>query len=84
MHTKPTLERQGNEHIMDVVCSPTTTTELDRKQPKHYTDAEIRIIYYCKNYLQVKRLSDLCTADGIFVPSSITRGVRSIRKIYHD
>jgi hypothetical protein len=77
---KPTLERQGDEYIMDVVCSPTTTTELDRKQLKHYTDAEIRTIYYCKNYLQVKRISDLCTADDIFVLPWIAKGERCIRQ----
>jgi hypothetical protein len=65
---------------MDVVCSPTTATELDTKQLRHYTDAEIRTIYYCKSYLQVKRLSDLCTADGIFVLPSIAKGERSIRQ----
>jgi hypothetical protein len=77
---KPTQERQGDEYIMDVVCSPTMTTELDTKQLRHYTDAEIRTTYYCKSYLQVKRLSDLCTADGIFVLPSIAKGERSIRK----
>jgi hypothetical protein len=77
---KPTQERQGDEYIMDVVCSPTTTTELDMKQLRHYTDAEIRTVYYCKTYLQVKRLSDLCTADGIFVLPSIAKGERSIRQ----
>jgi hypothetical protein len=65
---------------MDVVCSPTTTTELDTKQLRHNTDAEIRTIYYCKSYLQVERLSDLCTADGIFVLPSIAKGERSIRQ----
>jgi hypothetical protein len=77
---KPTQERQGDEYIMDVVCSPTTTTELDKKQLRHYTDVEIRTIYYCKSSLQVKRLSDLCTADGIFVLPSIAKGKRSIRQ----
>jgi hypothetical protein len=76
----PTQERQGDEYIMDVVCSPTTTTVLDKKHLKQYTDAEIRLIYYCKNYLQVKRISDLSTADGIFVLPSITEGERSIRQ----
>jgi hypothetical protein len=75
----PTQERQGDEYIMDVVCSPTTTTELDRRRMRHYTYAEIRLIYYCKNYLQVKRISDLCTAYGIFVLPSIMKGERSIR-----
>jgi hypothetical protein len=53
---------------------------MDMKQLRHYTDTEIRTIYYCKNYLQVKRLSDLCTADGIFVLPSVVKDERSIRQ----
>jgi hypothetical protein len=47
---------------------------------QYYTDAEIRQIYYCKSYLQVQRISDLCTADGVFVLPSIVKGERSIRQ----
>jgi hypothetical protein len=75
---QPTQERQGDEYIMDVMCSPTKTTELDKKQIRHYMDIEIRTIYYCKGYLQVKRLSDLCTADGTFLLPSVAKGERSI------
>jgi uncharacterized protein YacL (UPF0231 family) len=38
-------ERQGDEYIMDVACSPTTAMELDRNNLRHYTDAEIRQLY---------------------------------------
>jgi hypothetical protein len=76
----PTYERQGDEYIMDVVCSPTTAKELDRNKLKHYTDAEIRQIYYCKSFLNVQRISDLCTADRIFILPSIAEGERSIRQ----
>jgi hypothetical protein len=62
---KPVNERQGDEYIMDVVCSPTTANEMEKEYLKYYTDAEIRQIYYCKSYLQVQRISDLCTADGV-------------------
>jgi hypothetical protein len=65
---------------MDVVCSPTTATAMDCNKLKQYTYAEIRQIYYCKSYLNVKRISDLCTADGVFVLPSITKGERSIRQ----
>jgi hypothetical protein len=75
-----THERQGDEYIMDIVCSPATTTELDTEHLKHYTDTEIRQIHYCKNYLQVQRVSDLCTADGVFVLPAIAKGERSIRQ----
>jgi hypothetical protein len=77
---KPTYERQGDEYIMDVVCSPTTAMELDRNIPRQYTDAEIRQLYYCKSYLKVKRISDLCTADGVFILPSIIKGELSIRQ----
>jgi hypothetical protein len=77
---KPTYERQGDEYIMDVVCSPTTTTKMARDKLLQYTDVEIRQIYYCKSYLNVKRISDLCTADGVFVLPSIAKGERSIRQ----
>jgi hypothetical protein len=65
---------------MDVVCSPTTATAMDCNKLKQYTYAEIRQIYYCKSYLNVKRISDLCTAYGVFVLPSITKGERSIRQ----
>jgi hypothetical protein len=63
---------------MDVVCSPATVKELDKKFLIYYTDTEIRQIYYCKSYLNVQRISDLCTADGIFILPSIVKGERSI------
>jgi hypothetical protein len=77
---KPTYERQGDEYIMDVVCSPTTSKEMERKHLKQYTDTEIKQLYYCKSYLQVQRISDLCTADGVFILPSIAKGERSIRQ----
>ena len=77
---KPTYERQGDEYIMDAVCSPTTAMELERDKLRHYTDAEIRQLYYCKSYLKVKRVSDLCTADGVFILPSILKGELSIRQ----
>jgi hypothetical protein len=78
MHTKPTYERQGDEYIMDVVCSPNTAHEMDRNNLKHYKDTEIRQIYYCKSYLNVQRISDLCIADGDFVLLSKVKGEQSI------
>jgi hypothetical protein len=65
---------------MDVVCSSQSTTEMDRRHLKHYTDAEIRQLYYCKSYLKVKIISDLCTADGLFVLPLIMKGELSIRQ----
>jgi hypothetical protein len=77
---RPSYERQGDKYIMDVVCSPATVQELDKKFLRYYTDTEIRQIYYCKSYLNVQQISDLCTADGIFILSSIVKGERSIRQ----
>jgi hypothetical protein len=77
---KPTYERQGDEYTMDVVCAPTTVMELDRDSPIQYTDAEIRQMYYCKSYLKVKQVSDLCTVDGVFILPSILKGELSIRQ----
>jgi hypothetical protein len=76
----PTYERQGDEYIMDVVCAPATSTEMDRNHIHYYTDVEIRQMYYCKSYLKVKRISDLCSADGLFVLPSIAKGELSIRQ----
>ncbi|OEU13908.1 hypothetical protein FRACYDRAFT_242262 [Fragilariopsis cylindrus CCMP1102] len=73
-------ERIGDTYIMDVVCAPEAASTLDRTQLKHYTDAEINQLHYCKSYLQVKRISDLCTADGAFILPSIAKGERSIRQ----
>ncbi|OEU23095.1 hypothetical protein FRACYDRAFT_233261 [Fragilariopsis cylindrus CCMP1102] len=73
-------ERIGDTYIMDVVCAPESAQTLDRTKLKHYTDAEINQIHYCKSYLQVKRISDLCTADGAFILPSIAKGERSIRQ----
>jgi hypothetical protein len=73
----PMYERQGDEYIIDVVCSPTKTTEMDKQYLKQYTDAEIKKLHYCRSYLQVQRISDLCTADGL---PSIAKGKRSIRQ----
>jgi hypothetical protein len=71
-------ERQGDKYIMDAVCSPTTAMELDRNLLQHYTDAEIRQLYYCKSYLKVKKISELCNADGVFIIPSILKGELSI------
>jgi uncharacterized protein YbaR (Trm112 family) len=77
---RSTYERQGDEYLMEVVCSPATVKELDKKFLKYFTDTEIRQTYYCKSYLNVQQISDLCTADGIFILPSIVKGERSIRQ----
>ena len=76
----PTYERHGDAYIMDVICTPESTKTLHTKKLRTYSDAEIRKLYYCKCYLQVKRISDLCTADGLFILPSIVKGEMSIRQ----
>jgi hypothetical protein len=77
---KPTKERYGDEYVMDVVCSTLTTTSLQHELLHCYTDMEIKKMYWCKSYLQVKRISDLCTADGKFILPNVHKGERSIRQ----
>jgi len=54
---------------MEVACSDPTIKDNDIKK-----------IYFCKSYLQVKWISDLCTADGSNVLKSVKDGIRSIRQ----
>jgi hypothetical protein len=77
---KPTVERFGDAYIMDVVCSPLTASTLQITYLNTYTDMDIRKLFWCKSYLQVKRISDLCTADGTFVLPNVHKGERSIRQ----
>ena len=58
----PMLERDHDFFLMDKVCEK-PITEL--------SDANVRIINYCRNYLEVQRLSDICTADGQFILQSV-------------
>jgi hypothetical protein len=50
----PYNKRCGDQYIIDIACSPTNTTSLEKQVLKHYNDDKIRKIYYCKSYLQVK------------------------------
>ena len=45
-----------------------------------FEDKEIKFIYYCKSFLQVRWVSDLGNADGTSVLSNIKDGLRSIRQ----
>ena len=76
----PVVERSGDEHIMDAMMTPSQASSLQMEHLKHYTNMEIRKLYWCKSYLQVKRISDLCTADGTFVIPNVHKGQRSIQQ----
>ena len=62
---RPKLEQDHDLFLMDEVCE---------KPIKEVSDAIVRIINYCKNYLEVQRLSDICTADGQFILKSVWDG----------
>ena len=65
---RPTPEREGDHFIMDRACA---------KTEEELSDASIRTINYCRCYLQVHQLSDICTADGNFILTSVLQGHRS-------
>ena len=67
----PKLERKNDIFLMDAVCA---------RLKKELSDTNIRIISYCRNYLEVKRLSDICTADGHYIIPSVFEGKRSINQ----
>ena len=77
---QPMLERDGDAYIMDIICSPSTATTLRTEQLMQFSDMEICKLFWCKSYLQVKRISDLCTADGTFILPNVHKGERSIRQ----
>ena len=54
---------------MDVACSG-----------NEFLDREIKYIYYCKSFLQVRWISDLCNGDGTSVLSKIQQGFHSIEQ----
>ena len=59
-----TPPRNNNRCITEVSCNDATIK-----------DSDIKRIYYCKSYLQVKWISDLCMADVSEVLKSIKNGI---------
>ena len=66
---RPKLERDHNIFLMDTVCA---------KTKEEVSDANVRIINYCRNYLEVQCLFHICTADRQFIVKSVWDGDRSI------
>ena len=64
-----TPHRENARCIMEVACNDDELRAID-----------INKIYYCKSYLQVKWISDLCNADGSEVLRTVKDGIRSIRQ----
>ena len=56
--------RENDRCIMEVACSDPTIKDNDIKK-----------IYFCKSYLQVKWISDQCTADGSNVLISVKNSI---------
>ena len=65
---RPTIELEGDHLFMDRACG---------KIEAGLNDASIQTINYCWSYLQVHRLSDICTADGNYILESELQGERS-------
>ena len=66
---RPKLERENDIFLMDAVCA---------RSKEKLSDPKIRTINYYRNYLEVKRLSDICTADGHYNITSAFDGKRSV------
>jgi hypothetical protein len=62
----PALQRQRDEHIMDRIISS-----------KAFLPVDIKRINYCRMYLQISTVSDMCLADGIHLDPAIADGERS-------
>ena len=63
------LEREKDIFLMDAVCA---------RSKEELSDPKIRTINYCRNYLEIKRLSDICTADGHYIITSVFNGNQSV------
>ena len=64
-----TLPQEYNYCVMDVAC-------IDDDIP----DRDIKLIFYCKSFLQVRCVSDFCNTNGIYILLNITNGIRNIQQ----
>ena len=67
--TRPELEHENGIFLMDAACA---------KSKADLSDPDIRVINYCQSYLEVQRLSDICTVDGRYILPSGMEGQRSV------
>ena len=67
--TSPKLECENDIFLMDAAWA---------KSKAELSDQTIRTINYCRNYLEVKRLSDICTADCHYIIDSVMEGQRLV------
>ena len=64
----PELERKNDKFLMNAACV---------KSKAELSDADIRTINSCWCYLEVQRMSDICTTDGRYMLQSVTERQRS-------
>ena len=64
---RPALERENDQFLMDAACV---------KSKDELSDADVRNINYCQCYLEVQRMSDICTVDGHYILQSVIDGQR--------
>ena len=59
------LERKNDWRLMEAACA------------SDFTDAQVRTIYYCMHYLQVKTVSDICSASRKYILKSLLVGAQT-------
>ena len=68
----PKLEQANDQFIINEACA---------KTKEGLSDPSIsRTINYCKSYLQVKCLSDICIADGYYILPLVLQGERTMKQ----
>ena len=65
---RPELERENDKFLMDVACA---------KSKEDLGEVDIKTINYYRCYVEVQRMSDICTADGHYILQSVMDGQRS-------
>ena len=67
--THPKFERENDIFLMDAACA---------KSKVDLSDPNIRTVNYCRSYLEIKCLSDICTADDHYILPLVMEGQRSV------
>ena len=67
--TRPELKRENDIFLMYTACA---------KSKADLSDPNIRTINYCRSYLEVKYLSDICTVDSHYILPLVMEGQQSV------
>ena len=62
---QPAIKRENDQFLMNAACT---------KSKAELSNANIRNINYCWCYLEVQRMSDICTADGHYILQPVMDG----------